>query len=371
MKRILVFVDNFDVGGVTSVISAIYRNIDRSEFKMDFARRNCNINDFDHEVIKNGDTVYYFNEPGMGRIPLLNYKQKQLNISKQICKQIDGVKYDVIHIHSRPVIGLHIAMKAHIPVRIMHTHEAVPDFNGDAEKSFITRLLYDNRMRVYRNVPTVKAGDSKKACIAKFGEDVVNDPRMEVIHPPVDMGKFDPSGYEKESIIRKFGIDASAFNMIHVGRLNPVKNQSFMIDVLAELNKSKNAELYIVGDGELKTELIEHAKKTGMADKVHFLPGNTTPGIYTAMDCSLLPSFSEAFGMVAVESQVMGVPCFASVNVPEDVDIGMCSFLELDAIKWADAIAGYDFANAKADSKKRDMFSIKSIVDKVSAIYSA
>ena len=69
--------------------------------------------------------------------------------------------------------------------------------------------------------------------------------------------------------------------------------------------------------------------------------------------------------------KVMGVPCFASVNVPEDVDIGMCSFLELDAIKWADAIAGYDFANAKADSKKRDMFSIKSIVDKVSAIYSA
>lgn len=371
MKRVIVFLDNFDTGGVTSVVRAIYRGLDRNKFRMDFARRNCNINEFDEEVKANGDNVFYFNDYPLNKIPLLNYKQKQLNISRQIQKQIKNIKYDAIHIHAQPVIGLHIAKKIGIPVRIMHTHESIPDFGGNADKSLITRLLLNNRMCKYNRYPTVKAGDSLNACKAKFGDAVVNDPRLQIIYPPVDMEKFNPKAYCKDDIIKEFDIDTSFFNMVHVGRLNPVKNQSFMIDVLKEINKIKPSRLYIIGDGDLKDKLKAYAKEQGMEDNVIFLPGNTTPGIYTAMDCSLLPSFSEAFGMVAVESQLMDVPCFASDNVPKDVDIGMCSFMELDAPKWAYNILNYNYDNAQVNDCKKDKFSIDTIINQVSRLYNS
>lgn len=371
LKRILVFLDNFDTGGVTSVVQAIYRGLDRNRFRMDFVRRDSNINAFDREVFENDDNVYYFSDHRLNKIPILNYKMRQLNVSKQVRKTIGKKKYDVIHIHAHPIIGLHVAIKMDIPVRIMHTHEAVPDFGGNAEKSIVTKFILHKRMRAYNRYPTIKAGDSSKACIAKFGTGVIKDPKIKIIYPPVDMKKFDTALYSKVDIKRKFNIDETSFNMIHVGRLATVKNQSFMFDVLVELNKVKKTELYIVGEGELRRNLELYAEKLAIKDQVHFLPADTTPGLYTMMDCSLLPSFSEAFGMVAVESQCMGVPCFASVNVPHDVNIGMCSFIELDAKKWSEAILNYRYDVASVNEKQKEMFSINNIIKQVSELYGA
>lgn len=368
-KKILVCVNNFETGGVNAVVSSIYRGIDPEIFDMDFISLNNGNTSFEKEITDNGNRIYYIKECGMTKIPYFNYYIRAYKMVSQIRGILREEKYDIVHIHANADIYLPAAKKLKIPVRIYQSHEGVSDFNGNENKSRVTDIIWKNRVRMYNRLATVKAGDSKKACIAKFGADVINDPKMAVIHPPVDMNRFDPALYNRDAIIKEFGINTEAFNMVHVGRLNPVKNQSFMIDVLKELNKKRGSELYIVGDGDMKNKLVEYAEKSGVADKVHFLPGNTTPGIYTAMDCSLLPSFSEAFGMVAVESQVMGVPCFASVNVPDDVDIGMCSFLELDAELWAEKIADCDFGVASVDGSKRDMFSIKTIVDQVSELY--
>ena len=339
MRRILVFVNSFNVGGVTSVVRNIYKSLDKSKFQMDFVRKNWNRNEFDEQVFADGNKVYYYEDCGLNKVPFWNYKRQQLFIARQILKQIKGIHYDAIHIHANPIIGLYIGKKAKIPVRIMHAHEAIPDFGDNVYKSWIMRLIWKNRQKKYNKWATVKAGDSLKACKAKFGEQIENDPRLYILYPPVDMIKFNPIAYGEETELEK-NVDATVFNMIHVGRLLPVKNQPFLIDILLEMNKIKNSELYIVGDGEQKKALLDYAKSKGIQEKLHILPPNTSPAIYRKMDCSLLPSFSEAFGMVAVESQLMDVPCFASTNVPHDVNIGMCRFISLskDAKKWCEYI---------------------------------
>ena len=367
MKRVLVFLDNFDTGGVTSVVKSIYRNIDREKFKMDFIRRNTNINDFDEEIRKNGDRVFYYNDYPLNKIPILNYKIKETNQSRQIIKELFSLRYDVIHIHANPVLGLIVAKKMKIPVKVMHVHEAVSDFGGNEERSLITKLIWNQRQRLYNSVPTVKAGDSMRAVRVKFGDDVINDRSTTVIYPPVDMNKFNPNIYNGST----FDIDKESFNIIHVGRLNAVKNQSFIIDVLEELNKKKNASLYIIGEGPLKERLELYAKEKGIGAKLHFMPADTSVEIYKFMNCSLLPSHSEAFGMVAVESQLMGVACFASTNVPDDVDIGMCEFLDLSlgAEEWAEKILSYDYSNSAIDEEKKSKFDIESIIKQVEGLY--
>ena len=371
MKKILMFLNSFDVGGVTNVVKEIYRNIDRTKFSMDFVRENKNVNDFDKEILSNGDNIYYYTNCPLNKIPFFNYYKQRKTIAKQILSQIKSERYDVIHIHANAIIGLHVGMKAHIPIRIMHFHEAVPDFGDNINKSKITNSIWKSRQKKYNKWATVNAGDSLNACKIKYGDNVINDPKLCVLYPPIDMEKFNPDKYSRVSAIEEFSIDENSINIIHVGRLNPVKNQKFIIDILKEIIKIKDANLYFVGDGELKMSLIDYAEKLGVLSKVHFLPPNTSPAIYKAMDCSVLPSFSEAFGMVAVESQLMGVPCLASTNVPNDVDIGGCKFLDLSVgLKvWAEQVLMSVKEHFICTSKKSE-FEFKTLISKLEYIYS-
>ena len=77
MKKILVCVNSFNYGGITSLIQDIYRNLDREKYQMSFLRLDWNRNDFDREVISNGDKVYYIENEGLVKVPVLNYYIKQ------------------------------------------------------------------------------------------------------------------------------------------------------------------------------------------------------------------------------------------------------------------------------------------------------
>lgn len=372
MKKILVFVNSFNLGGITSLIQDIYRNLDRSKYKISFVRTDWNRNAFDEEIFAGGDKVYYIKEEQLPRIPLINYAIKRRHMIKKICEAVGNDKYDVAYIHANTAYTVPAAKKLGISKIIMHSHEAVSDFNGNEKNSNITRLIWNSRVKMYNRLVDYKLGDSKKACIAKFGANVVSDPHMMVVNPPINMDKFNPSLYNDSQIPDEVGTEKNTFNMIHVGRLCAVKNQKFLIDILSEMVKVKDSHLYIVGEGDNEKEkLTQYAFEMGVKDKVTFLKGDTSPAIYKVMDCSVLPSFSEAFGMVAVESQLMGVPCFVSTNVPDDVDIGMCTFLELDkgAKHWAQKILEYDYEKSVTDNEKTKNFDINYIIKRLEKIF--
>lgn len=284
----------------------------------------------------------------------------------KIKKTIGNEKFDTAYIHANAMYCVPAARALRIKNIIMHSHEAVSDFSGNEKKSVITACIWNKRVRMYNKLVTHKLGVSDKAIVAKFGE-TTTDSNVMVVHPSINMDKFNPDNYGENEL----NITTDKFNMIHVGRLCAVKNQSFLIDILEEISKIKKSHLYIVGEGDKdKEKLIDYAEGKGVADKVTFLKGDTSPAIYKAMDCSLLPSFSESFGMVAVESQLMGVPCFVSTNVPKDVDAGMCTFVDLEkgAEYWAKEILDYDYANAKLDKEKTRQFEIGYIIEKLEGI---
>ena len=75
--------------------------------------------------------------------------------------------------------------------------------------------------------------------------------------------------------------------------------------------------------------------------------------------------------MTAVESQIMGVPCFASTNVPKDVDIGMCTFIDIQkgAKYWATKILEYNYNDATVDVEKKNRLDINSIIKTLEKIF--
>lgn len=100
------------------------------------------------------------------------------------------------------------------------------------------------------------------------------------------------------------------FTIVSVGRLTFQKKPDRIIRLAARL-KSEGIKVHfqIVGDGELKNELIEQAVQLDVKDTVSFLGyvANPFPYIKNA-DLLLLSSGFEGFGLVVCEAMVLGVP---------------------------------------------------------------
>lgn len=111
-----------------------------------------------------------------------------------------------------------------------------------------------------------------------------------------------------EGVISKYYLKYSQ-TVLFVGRLCYYKG----IEYLIEAFRGINANLIVVGDGELKEELKNKCKDQNLKDKVHFTGKASQAELnswYRKCDLFVLPSVenSEAFGLVQVEAMVFGKP---------------------------------------------------------------
>ncbi|MBI2482557.1 glycosyltransferase family 4 protein [Candidatus Uhrbacteria bacterium] len=122
--------------------------------------------------------------------------------------------------------------------------------------------------------------------------------------------------------------------MLFVGgldRAHAFKGVPVLLDACAMV---PDVQLRIVGDGDLRAALQEHARMRGIADRVEFLGAVTAdqlPMVYRSVDAVVLPSTarSEAFGLVLLEGMASGVPAIASdlPGVRTVIEEGVTGFL--------------------------------------------
>lgn len=105
--------------------------------------------------------------------------------------------------------------------------------------------------------------------------------------------------------------------ILSVGRLDVQKNHSFLIASFKDIyQKSPNARLVIVGDGNEKDNLLSLISKNGLSEVVKLVPfqRNIYPYYYNS-DVFALSSDWEGFGNVLVEALSVGLP-IVSTNCP-------------------------------------------------------
>ena len=94
-----------------------------------------------------------------------------------------------------------------------------------------------------------------------------------------------------------------------VGRLDEDKfNLNMLIDTLLHLTKSGiDWTLEIAGDGELRNELIYHAKHRKLFDRIKFNSFvDDVAKIHSSGDIVFFPSLYEGLAMAAIEAMAMG-----------------------------------------------------------------
>ncbi|MEO5876665.1 MAG: D-inositol-3-phosphate glycosyltransferase [Streptosporangiaceae bacterium] len=116
-----------------------------------------------------------------------------------------------------------------------------------------------------------------------------------------------------------------AFVLLFVGRIQPLKAPDVLIRAAAALlahHPALRSRLVVAvvggpsGSGlERPEELQKLAARLGIADVVRFEPPARQTELaewYRAADITVVPSYNESFGLVAVESQACGTPVVAS-----------------------------------------------------------
>lgn len=104
----------------------------------------------------------------------------------------------------------------------------------------------------------------------------------------------------------------SASNVLFVGRLERVKGPDL---ALRAVSMVADAVLTVVGDGSMKPYLFALARELAVADRVRFVPAMTHDKVLElirASECVVVPSRSEAFGLVALEAVAVGTPVVVS-----------------------------------------------------------
>lgn len=137
----------------------------------------------------------------------------------------------------------------------------------------------------------------------------------------VNLEKFDitkKSQYRK-TIREKYRIPSDAFVFGFVGRVTRDKGVNELLEAFKELNDS--CYLIMVGpnevDATINQDLYEWSIKS---DRVIYTGyTNTVEQYLSAMDCYVLPSYREGFGMGVVEAEAMGLPVIVS-NIPGPID---------------------------------------------------
>jgi len=116
--------------------------------------------------------------------------------------------------------------------------------------------------------------------------------------------------------------DDGVFRVGFVGRLEYVKNLQCLLDAFQRLIAlGADGHLWLVGDGQLRTVLENHAAALGIHDRVHIPGFQPNPAQWVERwDVCIQPSHSEGFGLAMIEAMGCGVPVISTpVGVACDV----------------------------------------------------
>ena len=172
------------------------------------------------------------------------------------------------------------------------------------------------------------------------------DPALiDVVHPGVDLDQFRPG--DRGTARAALGLPLDEEVVAFVGRIQPLKAPDIVLRAAAKLPR-----VHVViaggpsGNGLASPDgLARLAGELGIADRVTFLPPQSRADLVTlfrAANLVAVPSYSESFGLVAVEAQACGTPVVSAAvgGLPVAVRDGISGSLVSghDVGDWADAL---------------------------------
>jgi glycosyltransferase involved in cell wall biosynthesis len=371
--RVLQVVGGMNPGGVETWLLHVLRQIDRERIRLDFlvhTRKPCV---YDEDVRALGSAII----PCTRSSRPLEYAR---NFRRIMCEH---GPYDVIHSHVHHFSGyvLSLARQAGVRIRIAHSHN---DTSVVEKGSTPVRRAYFALMRHWiERHATLGLAASRQAGDALFGQSWRLQPGRATLYCGVDLSRFETT-YDRAAVRAELGIPADALVVGHVGRFDPQKNHTFLIDVAAEMaRREPRVVLLLVGDGRLRPAIELKVKQLGLERCVVFagLRQDVPRIMLGAIDAFLMPSSHEGLPLVLMEAQAAGLQCVISDTISDETDRVIAHIrrlsLQAPASVWADCVLSALYAGPSVPRREalaimeRSPFSVKVSIEQLETCYGA
>ena len=307
-----------ETGGMNVYVREVSRELGRMGMTVDVFTRSQNPTI--PRVVSLGERARVIHLPAGDEAPMA-----RVRVHEHLDEFVDGVEawriarsidYDLIHAHYwlSGVAGLRLKERWSVPVmQMFHTLGRL--------KNRVARTVAEQEpaIRLHEEMRIVGACDRIVAANVVERAELLHDygaaaSRIATIPCGVDTDLFVPG--DRAAARARLGLDDRPV-LLWVGRVAPIKGLDTLLDAVARLRGTGRAVRLLIVGGDADEPMSEHEvslrdriERLDLADSVCFVgpqPQNVLPLYYAAADVTVLPSYYESFGMVALEAMT-GLP---------------------------------------------------------------
>jgi D-inositol-3-phosphate glycosyltransferase len=228
--------------------------------------------------------------------------------------------YDVVHSHywlsgqvgwlARERWGVPLIHSAHTLAKVKNSLLA----DGDRPEP---RARVIGEEQVIAEADRLVASTDEEA-VELIGYYAADPDKIRTIAPGVDLDTFTPG--ERTAARRALNLAPDVATLLFVGRIQALKAPDLLLRAAARMPGAQDVEVVIVGGPsgsglDSPDWLTGLATTLGLDGRVRFVPPAdraTIADYYRAADLTVVPSYNESFGLVALESQACGTPVVAA-----------------------------------------------------------
>lgn len=316
-----------DAGGLNVYVLQTAKQLAKAGIEVDiFTRATSSAYGMATPVV-DGVTVHHLDAGPLQQLP-------KEDLPAQLCALTAGVLraetqrpagwYDLIHSHYwlSGHVGWLAAERWRVPlVHTMHTMARVKnnDLAGLESPEPTTRVIGEQQIVNIASRLVANTDEEARQLTAFYGAD---PEKISIVNPGVDLDTFYPGS--KSAARNALGLSPDDQVLAFVGRIQPLKAPDVLIAAAAHMRQTaarpQSLKVIICGgeSGSAGTGPIELAKlatELGVGENVVFMPPRQAADLallYRAADMVVVPSYSESFGLVALEAQACGTPVVAA-----------------------------------------------------------
>jgi D-inositol-3-phosphate glycosyltransferase len=247
-------------------------------------------------------------------------------LSRAFLQIMKKENYDLIHSHYwlSGKVAMPAAKELALPlVHTMHTMARVKNLNLAEGESPEPMIRVQGETQVAEAADALIANTDAEAASLVTLYDACPD-IVHVVTPGVNLQVFTP-GAGRSAARTAVGLPQDGLVVTFVGRIQPHKGPEVLVRAISEMvkhspNKRPKLIVNIIGGASgANTEEVDRLKELTswleLDDVVRFAPPverDNLPDWYRASDLVCVPSYSESFGLVALEAQACGTPVVAT-----------------------------------------------------------
>lgn len=305
MKKILIFVDSLNEGGVTKVLLDLLENINREKYDitvMTLYNQGVYIN----EVKQYAKYTYCFNIPD----------SDDHSVKAELYRKYWG---GMLRLPESFMYRWFVKEKYDIEIAFMHgwSTKFISGSNNKSSKKIAwvhaDLVTWDRVDGVFKSLEHHKKAYSKfdkVLCVSQTVKEGVekkyNVKNARVLYNPISREKILKLSNEKIDDIKH----SNKFKLISVGRLSKEKGYDRLLRVVKKLvNEQIGCELLIIGSGKEYDKLNSYIKNNNLEYNIKIVGYKENPYKYVkSSDLFVCSSLSEGYSLVIAESLVLGIP---------------------------------------------------------------